>query len=201
MKQYLDLLRHVYEGGDEKHSRAVLLKTGEKPKTRSIFGYQNRYNLRDGFPLVTTKRMPFKQVAVELIWFLKGLTGRVNLTEIQASPLLRKPSGNHHSGGTLLNVADTTSGGGLSSYSILYNWILAGMPAGGVAANAGPNTNGSQFFVISGPAGIQLPPQYSLFGKVVNGLETLTAIEATGSSSGTPSEKVTIESVTITEAD
>jgi thymidylate synthase len=74
MKQYLDLLRHVYEDGDEKHSRAVLLKTGEKPKTRSIFGYQNRYNLRDGFPLVTTKRMPFKQVVVELIWFLRGST-------------------------------------------------------------------------------------------------------------------------------
>ena len=68
-------------------------------------------------------------------------------------------------------------------------------------ANAGPNTNGSQFFIVSGPSGVRLPPQYSLFGKVVNGLETLTAIEATGSSSGAPSEKVTIESVTITEAD
>ena len=74
MIQYLELLRHVYEKGDEKHSRAVLLKTGEKPRTRSIFGYQNRYDLREGFPLVTTKRMPFKQVVVELIWFLKGLT-------------------------------------------------------------------------------------------------------------------------------
>jgi thymidylate synthase len=74
MRQYLDLLRHVYEQGDEKHSRGVLLKTGEKPKTRSIFGYQNRYDLREGFPLVTTKRMPFKQVVVELIWFLKGST-------------------------------------------------------------------------------------------------------------------------------
>ncbi|HYT16442.1 MAG TPA: hypothetical protein VEL80_08690 [Burkholderiales bacterium] len=78
--------------------------------------------------------------ATDDTWFLKGLTGRVNLTEIEASPLLRKPSGNHHSGGTLLNVADTTSGGGLSNYSILYNWILAGMQGGGVAANAGPNT-------------------------------------------------------------
>ena len=68
-------------------------------------------------------------------------------------------------------------------------------------ANAGPNTNGSQFFIVSGPDGVRLPPQYSLFGKVVNGLETLTAIEATGSRSGAPSEKVTIESVTITEAD
>src|SRR3954471_14408130 len=68
-------------------------------------------------------------------------------------------------------------------------------------ANAGPNTNGSQFFIVSGQDGVRLPPQYSLFGKVVNGLDTITAIEATGSSSGAPSEKVTIESVTITEAD
>ena len=68
-------------------------------------------------------------------------------------------------------------------------------------ANAGPNTNGSQFFIVSGPDGVRLPPQYSLFGKVVKGIETLTAIEATGSRSGAPSEKVTIESVTITESD
>jgi cyclophilin family peptidyl-prolyl cis-trans isomerase len=67
-------------------------------------------------------------------------------------------------------------------------------------ANAGPNTNGSQFFIVSGPDGVRLPPQYSLFGKVVKGLETLTAIEAIGSRSGAPSEKVTIESVTITES-
>jgi hypothetical protein len=73
-------------------------------------------------------------------WFFKALKGRVNLTEIEASPLLRKPSGNHHSGGTLLDVTDTSSGGGLSNYSILYNWILGGMHGGGVAANAGPNT-------------------------------------------------------------
>ena len=68
-------------------------------------------------------------------------------------------------------------------------------------ANAGPDTNGSQFFVISGSDGAALPPSYSLFGKVVKGLEVIPAIEAIGSRSGTPSEKVTIESVTITEAD
>src|SRR5205085_2267706 len=67
-------------------------------------------------------------------------------------------------------------------------------------ANAGPNTNGSQFFIISGPDGARLPPQYSLFGKVVKGLDTVSAIEATGSRAGTPSERVVIESVTITEA-
>ena len=68
-------------------------------------------------------------------------------------------------------------------------------------ANAGPNTNGSQFFVISGPSGVSLPPQYSLFGKVVSGIDVVTAIDAIGTSSGTPKETVTIESVTITEAD
>jgi peptidylprolyl isomerase len=68
-------------------------------------------------------------------------------------------------------------------------------------ANAGPDTNGSQFFVISGPSGIRLPPQYSLFGKVVKGLEVVAAIDAIGTQSGTPKETVTIQSVTITEAD
>jgi peptidylprolyl isomerase len=68
-------------------------------------------------------------------------------------------------------------------------------------ANAGPDTNGSQFFVISGPQGIRLPPQYALFGKVVNGIEHVSTIDAIGTGSGTPKKKVTIESVTITEAD
>ncbi|MDQ6909510.1 MAG: peptidylprolyl isomerase [Actinomycetota bacterium] len=68
-------------------------------------------------------------------------------------------------------------------------------------ANAGPNTNGSQFFVISGPDGMRLPPQYSLFGKVVAGLDVVEAINAVGSpGAGTPKEKVTIESVTISES-
>ncbi len=67
-------------------------------------------------------------------------------------------------------------------------------------ANAGPNTNGSQFFIVSGPSGVGLPPQYSLFGKVVSGLDVVAAIEAVGSGSGKPKEKVTIESVTITES-
>jgi cyclophilin family peptidyl-prolyl cis-trans isomerase len=68
-------------------------------------------------------------------------------------------------------------------------------------ANAGPHTNGSQFFVISGPDGVRLPPLYSLFGKVVRGLDVVAAINDVGSASGRPREDVTIESVTITEAD
>lgn len=67
-------------------------------------------------------------------------------------------------------------------------------------ANAGPNTNGSQFFIISGPDGMRLPPQYSLFGKVVSGLDVVAAIDQVGTRSGAPTETVTIESVTISEA-
>ena len=67
-------------------------------------------------------------------------------------------------------------------------------------ANAGPNTNGSQFFVISGPDGVRLPPLYALFGKVVKGLEVVASINDLGTSSGRPKEDVVIESVTITEA-
>jgi hypothetical protein len=97
--------------------------------------------------------------ATDDAWFLKAVQGRVNLTEIEASQLLRKPSGNHHSGLMLLDVTDKGTGGGLSNYSILYNWILAGMPGGGVAASAVVNNDnlGTQaspvLFTFSGPVG------------------------------------------------
>jgi peptidylprolyl isomerase len=68
-------------------------------------------------------------------------------------------------------------------------------------ANAGPNTNGSQFFVISGPDGVRLPPLYSLFGEVVTGLDVVTAIDSMGSRSGAPTERVVIESMTVEEKD
>jgi len=66
-------------------------------------------------------------------------------------------------------------------------------------ANAGPNTNGSQFFIISGPSGEALPPLYALFGQCVKGLDVVAAIDAVGTGSGKPKEAVTILSVTITE--
>jgi cyclophilin family peptidyl-prolyl cis-trans isomerase len=68
-------------------------------------------------------------------------------------------------------------------------------------ANAGPDTNGSQFFIISGPQGVALPPKYALFGKVVSSLDVVAALDAAGSSSGAPTEAVTINSVTITETE
>jgi cyclophilin family peptidyl-prolyl cis-trans isomerase len=68
-------------------------------------------------------------------------------------------------------------------------------------ANAGPNTNGSQFFIISGSDGVRLPPQYALFGAVVSGGEVVEVIDAIGTRSGTPKEQVVIESVTVAESD
>lgn len=64
---YLDLLRHILENGVKKEDRTG---TG----TISVFGYQMRFDLSKGFPLLTTKRVPFKLVASELLWFIKGDT-------------------------------------------------------------------------------------------------------------------------------
>jgi cyclophilin family peptidyl-prolyl cis-trans isomerase len=67
-------------------------------------------------------------------------------------------------------------------------------------ANAGPNTNGSQFFIVSGPSGVRLPPQYSLFGKVVKGLDVLSTMESVQTGPrDKPRDDVVIRSVTITE--
>ncbi len=71
---YEDLLRDVLESGTHKDDRTG---TG----TISIFGYQTRYDLREGFPIVTTKRIPFRWVAEELFWFLSGSTNEAELRE------------------------------------------------------------------------------------------------------------------------
>lgn len=74
MKQYLDMLEHVMKNGEKREDRTG---TG----TLSVFGYQTRFDLREGFPIMTTKKMPFRVIFEELMWFLRGETNVRQLLE------------------------------------------------------------------------------------------------------------------------
>jgi thymidylate synthase len=78
MEQYLDLLRHVLKEGADKRDRTG---TG----TKSVFGYQMRFNLNNGFPLMTTKKLHLKSIIYELLWFLKGDTNIKYLNDNQVN--------------------------------------------------------------------------------------------------------------------
>ena len=75
MKQYHDLLQHILDSGQECVDRTGI-------GTKSVFGYQMRFNLQDGFPAVTTKKLQFKSCVGELLWFLEGSTDERRLAEL-----------------------------------------------------------------------------------------------------------------------
>jgi thymidylate synthase len=74
MKQYLDMLRHIKENGRPHSDRTGVT-------TKRVFGYQNRYDLDKGFPLLTTKKLAFRWIAEELLWFLSGDTNNKTLQD------------------------------------------------------------------------------------------------------------------------
>ncbi len=78
MKQYLDLMRRILEAGTDKTDRTG---TG----TRSVFGHQMRFDLADGFPMVTTKKLHLRSIIFELLWFLRGETNTAFLKENKVS--------------------------------------------------------------------------------------------------------------------
>ena len=82
MKQYLDALEYILEQGEDVGDRTGV-------GTRSVFGYQMRFNLQDGFPAVTTKKLAWRSVVGELLWFLEGRQTSEGLLNAPLKSLVR----------------------------------------------------------------------------------------------------------------
>ena len=99
MRAYLDLLRHVLEHGTEKADRTG---TG----TRSVFGWQLRFDLNAGFPLVTTKKCHLRSIVHELLWFLKGETNTAYLKDNKVSIWTNGPTNTANSARSTASSGD-----------------------------------------------------------------------------------------------
>ena len=75
MKQYIKALKHILENGKQRDDRTGV-------GTKGVFGYQMRFDLRSSFPAITTKKLAWKSVVSELLWFLEGSTDERRLAEI-----------------------------------------------------------------------------------------------------------------------
>ncbi|GMR08811.1 MAG: thymidylate synthase [Gammaproteobacteria bacterium] len=176
MKQYLQLMQHVMDHGVQKGDRTG---TG----TRSVFGYQMRFDLSDGFPLVTTKKCHLRSIIHELLWFLKGETNTAYLHDNGVSiwdewadehgdlgPIYgyqwrHWPAPNHQAVDQIQQVVDTLKTNPDSRRIIVSAWNAADLPDEGISPQANVATGKMalapchaffQFYVAEGKLSCQL---------------------------------------------
>ena len=140
MKQYLDLLQHVLDHGILKEDRTG---TG----THSVFGYQMRFDLQNGFPLLTTKKLHLKSIIHELLWFLKGDLGHIYGYQWRSWP--------DYDGGHIDQIKeaiDTIQNNPDSRRIIVSAWNVADLPQ----MNLPPCHAFFQFYVANGKLSLQL---------------------------------------------